>query len=469
MSSYQDYANAASDLILRRGEVQARGIANKGQILGNTIATLGDRIPKQIQEVMRVQAEKRRQAEIQGIFQKYGMDLDKAIPEVMQIDPALGSRLQKDYADAQQSAFELKKAKWDFDTKRQQWALNLVATSKDPDTYARNYLAAQMADPDLVKGWPTTFDPAFVEQAGRSLMTEIERRKADEPKPPPQSEPLERVVENGKPVLRPRSQAAGMEPFVQSPTPAADPLVEVVENGRPVLRPRSQSSGATPYHVPPASASADGHMWVSRNGQLIRIKESEYQQGDLPANTREQGRPVTSGDANRIAEVNQSIAQAKDLESLVGKTGPGSYVGTKVPDAVTALTGWGADSKSRLATIALVKQIIGKGLEEGVLRAEDERKYEKILPTISDATPVVKSKIAQLQQMLLNKREERLSALEDAGYDTSRFRARAEAAPTNTAPTAKPAPKVGDTVTYNGKRYKVKAIKNGQAEVEAIP
>ena len=49
------------------------------------------------------------------------------------------------------------------------------------------------------------------------------------------------------------------------------------------------------------------------------------------------------------------------------------------------------------AVIDRVKQVIGKALEGGVLRKEDEVKYEKILPTIYDSAALVRSKLDGLE------------------------------------------------------------------------
>jgi hypothetical protein len=48
----------------------------------------------------------------------------------------------------------------------------------------------------------------------------------------------------------------------------------------------------------------------------------------------------------------------------------------------------------------LARQIIGKGLEGGVLRKEDEEKYKNILPTMTDTPDVAQSKLEQLDQLL---------------------------------------------------------------------
>lgn len=84
-----------------------------------------------------------------------------------------------------------------------------------------------------------------------------------------------------------------------------------------------------------------------------------------------------------------------------------------------------------------MRQVIGKALEEGVLRKEDEIKYEKILPKISDSPQLVKSKIESLDTSLRQRKSTHLDALEDAGFEVGRFRAR--------APHGKGAPPAGET------------------------
>src|SRR5262245_25803727 len=108
------------------------------------------------------------------------------------------------------------------------------------------------------------------------------------------------------------------------------------------------------------------------------------------------GRPVTSGDAGRIAKWNtgrEELAGLAETITETGATGLRAKVGAGVWNWVTEVTGWGTDAKKKQAMINLVKQLIGKTLEDGVLRKEDEIKYEKILPTIGDPNEVVISKL----------------------------------------------------------------------------
>lgn len=193
----------------------------------------------------------------------------------------------------------------------------------------------------------------------------------------------------------------------------------------------------------PESATAEPLVAVmGPNGEPVLVKRSAAE-GQRPASTREQGRPVTSGDAGRLAELDTSLSDLDVLAKTLGTTGAASKVGASMPNWVTEATGWGADAKSRQGTIDRVKQVIGKALEGGVLRKEDEIKYEKILPTIGDPPAVAKTKLEGLAVALKKRKQTTMDALADAGYDTSRFASRDNAAPgaptTSASPAAAPA------------------------------
>lgn len=210
----------------------------------------------------------------------------------------------------------------------------------------------------------------------------------------------------------------------------AEPLVPVMKDGKPVLVRRSQAEGMT------------------------------------PASTRAQGKQVTAGDAEDLANFDTSLDDLKVLRKAIseaGSTGLAAQFAAATP-WVTQITGWGADAKKKQALIDRVRQVIGKTLEGGVLRKEDEVKYEKILPTIGDANEVVIGKLDGLDAAIAKRKTRRVDALADAGYDTDRFRSR-DAKAEAEKPKAD-TPSVGAIVNYKGKSYKVKSIVNGKAVLE---
>lgn len=146
-----------------------------------------------------------------------------------------------------------------------------------------------------------------------------------------------------------------------------------------------------------------------------------------PASGAGGGRAVTSADARRIADYNTGRSDLSVLSGAItqsGATGTRAAVEAGLPNWITDVTGWGTSAKQKQALIDRVKQVIGKTLEGGVLRKEDELKYTRILPTIADTNAVVVSKLQGLDAAIEERRQDTLEALSDAGYDVSRFQAR---------------------------------------------
>lgn len=208
--------------------------------------------------------------------------------------------------------------------------------------------------------------------------------------------------------------------------PEAPPRPVSVPDGGRLVDPQT---GQVVYSAPPRQSSDNEPLMavMGDDGQPVYMPRSQAA-GRRPASTREQGRPVTSGDAGRIADLDTSLDDLAVLDQTVtGSTGTSAKVGAMLPNWVTEVTGRGISAKQKQASIDRVKQVIGKALEGGVLRKEDEKKYEKILPTIYDPPEVVQTKLSGLRSALEQRRQTTLEALSDAGYDTSKFTARKKA------------------------------------------
>jgi hypothetical protein len=164
------------------------------------------------------------------------------------------------------------------------------------------------------------------------------------------------------------------------------------------------------------------------DGNPVYVPRSEAR-GMRPASNREQGRAVTAGDAGRLAELDTSLDDVDVLSVVIqgveGATGNLAAFQASLPNWATNMVGgWGSEAKSKQAVIDRVRQVIGKALEGGVLRKEDETKYAKILPVVSDHPEVVATKLAGLKSAITQRKERELDAREDAGYDVGRFRQR---------------------------------------------
>lgn len=97
-----------------------------------------------------------------------------------------------------------------------------------------------------------------------------------------------------------------------------------------------------------------------------------------------------------ITDLEGGIRGIDSIISMVSQ--PGSQTGPISGQA--ARLPWATNAKTVQAEINRVKQKVGKALEGGVLRKEDEEKYKQILPTITDTEEVAMNKLMRLKQEL---------------------------------------------------------------------
>lgn len=137
------------------------------------------------------------------------------------------------------------------------------------------------------------------------------------------------------------------------------------------------------------------------------------------------GRQMTPGQTTAITEYDDSLRLLESVKTsmLVDF----KDVGGPISSRLGSIPGIELVSESAMrqrefeAQVNLVKQIIGKALEGGVLRKEDEIKYEKILPNLKDTDRIRATKIAELERQILGKKQGLLQNLSLSGYNTSGF------------------------------------------------
>lgn len=488
MSRAQDYANSVSSLYAQIGEARAREAANKGAIWSGALANIGDFVAQYPERKAKMEEIKNRAAmtELEKQKLQHQIDQDKRDADEDQKIRDLFSTAAQEFGQAQQRGTSGVDPRFDLPRTNPNGMAPYFAgvggigppQGASPPTPA----PTQMRTSPLPS--PSEILRTIGPKKGIPIINGLAALRQDPQGDPEKSLKLLQQVANGLNALPEdlRAQAypeivksfeqrgivkpgmlqaeyspeywkfimgTGQEPpkggesgFTLSPGqtrfgPDGKPLANVPpvagsSEGGFTLTPggrRYDANGNLIASVPERPpASADNKMWVYRDGKPIRISESEYRPGDLPSNTREQGRPVTSGDANRLTDFDSSLSDVdvltKTLGSEANATGISAQVGAALPNWATNLTGWGVDAKKKQAVIDRVKQVIGKALEGGVLRKEDEAKYAKILPTIGDPPPVVKSKLAGLKAAIAQRKATLLENLSDAGYETGKFEQR---------------------------------------------
>lgn len=130
--------------------------------------------------------------------------------------------------------------------------------------------------------------------------------------------------------------------------------------------------------------------------------------------------PVLPPNQNvEITDISSARKQLRDLITGAAESGFGEgnpYVERARTSPVNPLQLLDPKAQKFKQLTAATKQIIGKGLEGGVLRKEDESKYDAIIPKPGDTTDILRAKAAQLDQLLNQKQQERISGFSSAGF-----------------------------------------------------
>lgn len=310
-------------------------------------------------------------------------------------------------------------------------ALQALPEDMRPGAYTtmrNNFVQRGWLKPDDV---PEQYSPEYVTQAQMALLSPKEQIEMNRPKTHEVGGNLVQVGPDGKATTVYEAPAKEAEAGTLTGYLDSYARANGLKTGKQ-LSPTQIRKAKAEFEAAGRAPSDTGRQWVLRDGQHVRVSESEIRPGDKPTSARDVGRQVTSGDAAKFAELDTALDDVTAVRSVLtakGATGAGPAFDAAVPNWITSATGWGKDAKKTQAVIDRVKQAIGKAFEGGVLRKEDEAKYAKILPTISDAPEIVVSKLDGLEAAIKLRKQREVDAREDAGYDVSRFRSRGEAPP----------------------------------------
>jgi len=161
----------------------------------------------------------------------------------------------------------------------------------------------------------------------------------------------------------------------------------------------------------------DTQAQTSRENNMRTTQASVL--NNLAKGQQNNGRIMPAGSATDLSATLQGIDQMNELNSLIDKL-PANLTKPGIAQ-LSALNPWDTDAQAFNQYVKTYKQVIGKGLEGGVLRKEDEYKYDQIIPKVGDTADVLKKKTTQLNAMLINKYNTDLDALQRAGYSAGNF------------------------------------------------
>lgn len=108
------------------------------------------------------------------------------------------------------------------------------------------------------------------------------------------------------------------------------------------------------------------------------------------------GQKYNSTASGVIADTTTGLQALQNLKGTIAS----SNVNNPIIGQLRGLNPYDTDAQNLQSQIGVVKQIVGKALEGGVLRKEDEVKYAKILPKLGDSDAVAQNKINQLYDLI---------------------------------------------------------------------
>lgn len=117
-----------------------------------------------------------------------------------------------------------------------------------------------------------------------------------------------------------------------------------------------------------------------------------------------------------VNEGNTIPSQLKDIEETIlnNKDSFGPIGGR-----ISGMNPYNEKAQTIQSQLKSASQAFGRFMEGGVLRKEDEVKYEKMFPGQADTPEVAKNKLAIVNRLLINKQQSNLDALRAAGYNIS--------------------------------------------------
>lgn len=198
---------------------------------------------------------------------------------------------------------------------------------------------------------------------------------------------------------------------------------------------------------------ANGKTNHPRMPQLQKILDDA---DDRAAKLKEEGRKdeklknppekvLPAGSAEKLADAKTALEQLNYLEGVLKKN---VNTGGPLEGIVTGANPYAEDTQKFEADIRTTRQMIGKYLEGGVLRKEDEAKYIKMLPSLTDTVAVREKKLTQVRDALSRKIASDIDSFEKAGYNVEKYK--------------QAAPQPAQTQFITGKKY---ADKSGKVHV----
>jgi len=150
-----------------------------------------------------------------------------------------------------------------------------------------------------------------------------------------------------------------------------------------------------------------------KKGTAYIMKQLEIEQTYQKTGSAK-GKAVPATQAQYLSDYDAAISVMDEVDTVLKEN---QKVFDPIGGRVRGANPYDTEAQQTRAIVERASQVVGKALEGGVLRKEDEEKYRKQLPNINDSFAVAKSKAKKIRDMLVKNRQQRVDALKRAGYN----------------------------------------------------
>lgn len=126
------------------------------------------------------------------------------------------------------------------------------------------------------------------------------------------------------------------------------------------------------------------------------------------------GKAMPAGKATELAEYDSGISVMEEVKGVLENS---RQLFDPIKGTMGAMNPYNTSAQMADATLRRASQVVGKALEGGMLRKEDEIKYRKMLPNLTDTPEVAEYKLNNILNMLKTNRQQKVDALIAAGYN----------------------------------------------------
>jgi hypothetical protein len=513
MSSYSDFAHDASAILMHRGEIRANETLQKAGIDANLVSTLGQVATRLPQQIHQARADDREQ-KIADVFKRHGSDLDGAIDEVSGIDPKMGLELRTRKNAADKAAYDYKLAQHEGALKNLQFMSGLIGSATDQNTYTQALYTATAAGLDVSKLSPE-YNADFVANLNRQALTAKERLELAKPVPPRLINTVNGAGENVQRFVTPKEGDEFKSQPPKEPTkrvPAAGSLEDFIlksygndATAQEILKGKKEYTEAGQKET-----GAPDELITKLTPEGLQLAALNYRKtGNMPAFgftkgvreqvintaaslTPDQMRKIEAGgtdvaynaasykaDSDSLKRLQSMTDNITAFESTAGKNidmflkeaGKIVDIGSPLMNRpVRAVTGELLGSKdqagfntARQVALTEASRVLTTANLSGVVSDSARRE----VGDLSDPNATLGQAVRAMRIL----RQDMKNRLDSNTTEIAAIKKRITDNGLGDQPAASDASghKVGDPVTYNGKKYVIKAIVNGQAQLEAVP